>query len=94
MFIDGLVLTVFALNKINEKWNISELTNKVSQIHAATGRDTTSFLHVVGKIKVSQWKSKAEASKHNAKFQTVQKFVQTICYSGKEQESLTETRVL
>ena len=38
---------------------------KFPQIHAATGRDTTSFLHVVGKIKVSQWKRKAETSKHN-----------------------------
>ena len=38
---------------------------KFPQIHAATGRDTTSFLHVVGKIKVSQWKRKAEASKQN-----------------------------
>ena len=38
---------------------------KFPQIHAATGRDTTSFLHVVGKIKVSQWKRKAETYKHN-----------------------------
>ena len=29
------------------------------------GRDTTLFLHVVGKTEVSQWKRKAETSKHN-----------------------------
>ena len=31
------------------------------QIHAATGRDTTPFLHVIDKIK----NRKSEASKHN-----------------------------
>ena len=70
---------------------------KFPQIHAATGRDTTSFLHVVGKIKVSQWKRKAEASKQlvfHVKLQSVKKSIQTACYPEKEEESLTEIRVL
>ena len=41
------------------------IATKFLQIHAATGRDTTSFLHALGKTKVYQWKRKAEASKHN-----------------------------
>ena len=43
----------------------NDAATKFPQIHAATGRDTTSYLHVVDKTKVSQWKRKAEASKHN-----------------------------
>ena len=43
----------------------SDVATKFPQIYAAPGCDTTSFLHVVGKIKMSQWKRKAEASKHS-----------------------------
>ena len=43
----------------------TDAPTKFPQILAATGRDTASFLHVVSKIKVSQWKRKAEASKHS-----------------------------
>ena len=43
----------------------TDIATEVPQIHAATGCDTTSFLHVTDKTTVSQWERKAEASKHN-----------------------------
>ena len=43
----------------------NDIPAKFPKIHAATGRDATSFLHVVDKIKVSQRKRKDEVSKHN-----------------------------
>ena len=47
----------------------TDVAANLSQIHAVTGFDTTSFLHVFGKIKVLQkmfqWKSKTQASKRN-----------------------------
>ena len=49
---------------------------------------------------MSQWKSKAQASKHSVSCKVsdttvkdIEKFIQTVCYSGKEEENLTETRV-
>ena len=69
----------------------TEIPIKFPHIHAATGHDTTSFLHVVGKVKVSQWKRKVV---FHGKFQTVKKFIQTVYYPGKEEENLTEIRVL
>ena len=58
-------------NKFINTWRIVEflgndVATKFPKIHAAPNRDTTSFLHLVGKIKVSQWKKKA--SKHNQRF--------------------------
>ena len=46
----------------------TDVATKISQIHAATGRDKTCILHVFSKTKVSQWKRKSEASKHNCCF--------------------------
>ena len=50
--------------------------------------------------RVSQWKSKAQASKHSVSCKVsdttvkdIEKFIQIVCYSGKEEENLTETRV-
>ena len=43
----------------------TDVPTKFHQIHAAAGRDATFFLYVVREIKVSQWKRKAEASKHS-----------------------------
>ena len=52
------------------------------------------MLHVVGKIKVSQWKRKAETYKVSDKtVKCVEKLIQTIYYPGRIEESLTETRV-
>ena len=46
----------------------TDVATNFPQIHAATGRDTTSFHYVIGKIKVFQWKRKAEVSKHKCCF--------------------------
>ena len=43
----------------------TDIGTKFPQTDAAIERDTSSFLHVVGKIKKSQWKIKAEGFKHN-----------------------------
>ena len=52
------------------------------------------MLPVVGKIKVSQWKRKAETYKVSDKtVKCVEKLIQTIYYPGRIEESLTETRV-
>ena len=75
----------------------TDVPTKFHQIHAAAGRDATFFLHVVREIKVSQWKRKAEASKHSWCFMQIfrlLKVIQTVCYPGAEEESLTKTRVL
>ena len=83
----------------------SDVTTKFPQIHAARRRDTTSFLHVAGKIKVFKkslnGKEKlrlintigvlCKVSDTSAK--DVERFIQTICYPGKEEENLTETKV-
>ena len=78
---------------------------KLPHIHPATGCDTTSYLHVVGKIKVfEKWGNSKEElillqdigvlSTINKKaVDKVSKFIQTMCYSGMEDESVTETRV-
>ena len=46
----------------------TNVATKFPQIHAATGRDTTSFHYVIDKIKVFQWKRKAEVSNHKCCF--------------------------
>ena len=43
----------------------TDVPTKFPQIHVAAGRDRTYFLDVVGKMKVAQWKRKADASKRN-----------------------------
>ena len=42
----------------------NDVATKFPQIHASAWSDNF-MLHVVGKIKVSRWKTKAETSKHN-----------------------------
>ena len=86
----------------------TDVASKLSQIHAATGRDTTSFSYVTGKIKVLKkcLNGKEKLSFLNiigfhAELQAPQlkmlkrlkKFFQTVYYCGKEEEILTETRV-
>ena len=54
------------------------------------------FYMVLGKLKflkMSKWKRKTQASKGNWCFMLKSLFIQTVCYSGKEEDSLTETRV-
>ena len=43
----------------------TDVPTKFPQIYVAAGPDTTYFLDVVGKMKVAQWKRKADVSKHN-----------------------------
>ena len=46
---------VYALKKINEKWNISELTSQQVSPNSCSHRAWRNFfLHIVGRIKVSQ----------------------------------------
>ena len=40
---------------------------------------------------MSKWKTKTQASKEIGVF--IQKFIQTVCYNSKEEDSLTETRI-
>ena len=54
------------------------------------------FYMVLGKLKflkMSKWKRKTQASKGNWCFTLKSLFIQTVCYSRKEEDSLTETRV-
>ena len=88
-----------------EEYLGTDVAAKFPQIHAAAGRDTTSFLHGVGKIKVLKkclnWKEKlslpntigVSCKVSDTTVKGVKKFIQTVCYSEKEEESLTETRV-
>ena len=49
---------------------------------------------VLGKLKflkMSKWKTKTQASKDNRCFYS--EFYPTVCYTSKEEDSLTETRV-
>ena len=84
----------------------TDVATKLPQTNAVTGCDTTSFLHGAPKnlkfLKVSSWTRKGQTSKHNwcfmqsfrsSSFKDVEKFIQTVYYSGKEEQSLTETRV-
>ena len=79
---------------------------KLPHIHAVIGCDTMSYLHGVGKIKVFK---KCVNSKENINLLLdigvlstinektvgkVSKFIQTMCYSGMEDESVTEKRVI
>ena len=91
-------------NKFINTWKIVEylgndVATKFPQIHADPRRDTTSFLHVFGKIKVSRWKKKllntisVLCKVSDTTVEDVEKFIQTVCYPGREEESFTETRV-
>ena len=86
----------------------TDVASKLFQIHVATGRDTTSFSHVIGKIKVLKkcLNGKEKLSFLNiigfhAQLQAPQlkmlkrlkKCFQTVYYCGKEEDILTETRV-
>ena len=54
------------------------------------------FCMVLGKLKfpkISKWKRKTQASKGNWCFMLKSLFIETVCYSRKEEDSLTETRV-
>ena len=82
-----------------------EIASYLPQIHAITGCDTTSFFFGVGKIKVLKKLKKQQNSLHLLRSvgQTdtlsdqdiidATKFVQTVLYSGKESETLVETRI-
>ena len=83
----------------------TDVAKKLPQILAVTGCDTTSLLHGAGKIKVLKkclnTKEKlrllntigVSCKVSDTAIKDVEKFIQTVCYSGREEESLTETRV-
>ena len=83
----------------------TEISSYLPQLHSLTGCDTTSFFYGVGKIKVLNKVKKNKESLNllqhvgqNEKlsqrgFEDSMKFVQTVMYSGKETESLVETRI-
>ena len=83
----------------------NDVATKLLQIHAVRGCDTVSFLHIVGKIKVLKnglnGKEKlrllntivVSCKVSDTRIKNAEKFFQTVCYSGKEEESFTETRV-
>ena len=80
----------------------TDVATKHPQIYAVTGCDTTSFLHAAGKLflktalieKLRLLNPTSGSCKvSDTAVKDVKKFIQTICYSGKEEESLTETKV-
>ena len=83
----------------------TNIAMKVLRIHAVKGCDTNSLLHGAGKIKLltkclnGQEKlmllnaTGISCKVSDTAVKDVQKFIQTVCYSGKEEKSLTETRV-
>ena len=78
---------------------------KLPHIHAITGCDTTSYFNGVGKVKVlkkivgnpdllSLLNDFGESvAVSDALQDKVTKFIQRVCYSGQENESLVQTRV-
>ena len=82
-----------------------EVSLRLPQFHAITGCNTTSFFFGVGKVKVLK-KLIKDSSKYalldsigktsslteNAHAETL-KFIQTVLYSGKEEETLVQTRI-
>ena len=91
-------------------WKIGEclgtdVATKLPQIHVATGRDRTSFLHVFVKIKVLKkcfnGKEKlrllntvdVSCKVSDTTVKDVEKSIKTVCYPGKEEKNLTETCV-
>ena len=83
----------------------TNIAMKVPRIHAVKGCDTNSLIHGAGKIKLltkclnGQEKlvllnaTGISCKVSDTAVKDVEKFIQTVCYSGKEEESLTETRV-
>ena len=83
----------------------AEVSLGLPQFHAITGCDTTSFFFGVGKVKVLK-KLIKDSSKYalpdsigktsslteNAHAETL-KFIQTVLYSGKEEDTLVQTRI-
>ncbi len=73
--------------------------------HALSGCDTTSYFYNVGKVKLLKKVIKSprylalldslgkEKVVSDSDIEDVQKFVQTVMYSGKDKESYVETRV-
>ena len=53
----------------------NDVATKFPQIHTATGRDATSFLHVAAKIKVPSWFS---CKVSDVIVKDVEKFIQTV----------------
>ena len=75
---------------------------KLMQLQGATQLLFCMVLRKLKFLKVSSWSRKGQTSKHNwcfmqsfrsSSFKDVEKFIQTVYYSGKEEQSLTETRV-
>ena len=73
-------------------------------VHALTGCDTTSYFYGVGKIRVfnkilknpsvlSDLQSLGQQSGLPVEYSKVERFVKTVCFGGKENETLAETRV-
>ena len=79
----------------------TDVATKHPQIYAVTGCDTTSFLHVVEMFLKIVFIEKlrflnptsGSCKVSDTAVKDVKKFIQTLCYSGKEEESLTEIKV-
>ena len=92
-------LRITSLSKKFVEYLGTDIAIKLPQIHAISKCDTTSFLNGVWKVKVLK-----KCLKKNRLLNTigvsfkvsdtavkdVQKFIQIVCYSGKEEECLTE----
>ena len=72
-------------------------------VHALTGCDTTSYLYGVGKIRVfnkilkkpsvlSDLETLGQGSGLPVEYSKIERFVKTVCFAGKENETLVETR--
>ena len=79
----------------------TDVAIKLPQIHSVTGCEITSFLDVVGKVKVLKkcldGKEKLRLLKatgvsckvSGTTVKNIEKFIHTVCYSGKEEQSFS-----
>ena len=77
---------------------------KLPHIHAITGCDTTSYFHGVGKMRVlnkclkqphllSLLSNLGSSSGEPSRYKDIERFINTVCYSGHIGETVVETRV-
>ena len=79
----------------------TDVATNFLHIHAATGRYTLLFYMFLVKLKCLNGKEKlrllntigVSCKVSDTTVKDVEKFIQTVCYPGKGEESLTETRV-
>ena len=83
----------------------SDVAAKLPQTHAIIGCSTTSVLHATGKIRILKKCLNGNVKPKllnticishkvsDTRVKDVEKFIQNVCYSGKEEESLTKPTV-